>query len=484
MAQIPITADVAKAVGHFGERVENRSLLLDKFVFHKSWPVENDERGRPVKWDDASRWSFMRIADQSQQLLINEQKTLNQGARGRNISLENKKKKTAQAIIARQLANVRWDSKELEELRASHTRNFVLMLKKTMPENHITVIGQLEGRMAINLSDSLIQNAGIALDRLFGMPYIPGSAIKGVCRHAAINEIKSINDPAELKKVFQVFQQVFGTTESDFRQDKQLHKFVDILSGSDAKTLKGRVDFLAAHPITGAKITVDLTTAHYPDYYRTGILSDLSKESPRPIPFPVVDKGARFAFCLVTNRADSNSKVLLDAAQRWLEIALTKSGLGAKTSSGYGWFSIPVDGLAKIEEAEKQKRERVELERQRNAEQAKEAEEANRAKEAEELRIQQKRAEEERRKNMSPSEIADEEVQQWNDDAFHARLRNFIKTKGAPDEEIKKAMVRAMHNNKAHLWNAFKQKAVRGNDAKIADAIRTISRNMNMGKMP
>jgi CRISPR type III-B/RAMP module RAMP protein Cmr6 len=65
-------------------------------------------------------------------------------------------------------------------------------------------IAQLEGRLAINLADSLIQNAGICLDRLFGLPFIPGSAIKGICRHAALEELKTAsgNDQSSSFELF------------------------------------------------------------------------------------------------------------------------------------------------------------------------------------------------------------------------------------------------------------------------------------------
>ncbi len=49
MAQIPMTADVAAVIGTYGERIQNRSLLLDKFVFHKSWPVAYEESGKTVE---------------------------------------------------------------------------------------------------------------------------------------------------------------------------------------------------------------------------------------------------------------------------------------------------------------------------------------------------------------------------------------------------------------------------------------------------
>jgi len=63
MVRIPIASDVAELIGTAAEKSRNRSLLLDKYSFHKRWPLEIDDQGREVKWDSASRWSFLRIAD-------------------------------------------------------------------------------------------------------------------------------------------------------------------------------------------------------------------------------------------------------------------------------------------------------------------------------------------------------------------------------------------------------------------------------------
>jgi hypothetical protein len=120
MVTIPMTKDVADTIGAFAEKVENRSLLLDKFVFHKSWPVESDERDQPVKWDDASRWSFMRIANDSQFVLQADASKKEQEARGRNVDPLKADRLRAQAGIARRLANVKWDDSELADLRAPY----------------------------------------------------------------------------------------------------------------------------------------------------------------------------------------------------------------------------------------------------------------------------------------------------------------------------------------------------------------------------
>ena len=227
MARIPIASDVAELIGSAAEKVENRSLLLDKFAFHKRWPVETDQRGREVKWDEASRWSFMRIAEGASQLLSKDAAAKRYRAGGQNVEPDNRQRLLAEAQLADSLANVSWDSKDLSTLRARHTRRFLGLFREAFAERSAVTIAQLEGRLAINLADSLIQNAGISLDRLFGMPFIPGSAVKGVCRHAAFEELKSASAEGQ-QPLFDLFRAVFGTADNDFKNG-ELRRFQRLL---------------------------------------------------------------------------------------------------------------------------------------------------------------------------------------------------------------------------------------------------------------
>ena len=367
-AIIPMSGDLAEVIGPSAEKVENRSLLLDKFVFHKKWPVveETTRRGRDfVKWDEASRWSFMRIADGADKLLRKEAATKRAKAHGRDVEPENRVRYEAEAKIAESLANTKWNTLELSKLRAEHTQRFISLFRSAYGERAAVTIGQLEGRLAINLADSLVQNAGICLDRLFGLPYIPGSAIKGITRHTALEELAQ-SQGDERVKLFRLFTAVFGVTVNEFDPAKparragdkdkpagSLHSYLDLSQPFD---LKGAVSFLPAYPFNQeTKIVVDLTNVHYPDYYRSGNEFDQKDEKPRPNPFPAVEVGAQFAFCLVLNGIN-NDPALLAAAARWLESAITIRGIGAKTASGFGWFSLKPEVL-EIMEAQQRKAE-------------------------------------------------------------------------------------------------------------------------------
>lgn len=302
MSQIPITKDYADAVGQWCEKVENRSLLLDKFALPKNW-------GEAVKENSASSWSLMRIASNGPALLKQVAKKLEPGP---NVKEPKRSDMIHSGNIVRKLVNTA-KTDLLDELCAKHTARFLELLRTAYPENKLKILNaRLEGRLAINLADGIIQNAGIALDRIFGLPLIPGSAVKGAARHAAWCDVQ------EHPEKQQLFNRVFGT---------------------DDCANQGAVTFLQASPVNQVKIVVDITNVHTPDYYRSREKSDLAKEKPTPNTFPAVERGGEFAFPIVLNGLDPDEK-LLEAAETWLESALVQSGIGAKTAAGYGWFSI------------------------------------------------------------------------------------------------------------------------------------------------
>ncbi len=440
-ATIPMPGDVAELVGSAAERVENRSLLLDKFLFHKKWP-------EAIKWDEASRWSFMRIADGAAQLLARDAAEKRRRGSGQNVQPENRDRYLGEAKIAETLAGVHWDTRELSALRANHTRRFVGLFRNAYGDRCAIRAGQLEGRLAINLADSLIQNAGICLDRLFGLPFIPGSAVKGVSRHAALEELKNA-EAAEQVAIFDQFRAVFGTADNDFEKG-DLCPFRLLLKGR-SENLKGCVSFLPVYPINEARLVVDLTNVHYPDYYRTRRTEDLSKEKPRPNPFPAVEIGAQFAFCLVLNGMNDDRR-LLASATRWLELALTVRGLGAKTGAGYGWFSMQPQVLEAMEDEDRKERERAEaaaeIERKKRAEQ-----------EAEAKRLSE----------LAPEAAAAEKLLKLTDEQF----ANFAKELPQKDETDQRAFIDLLTTNKEKRdrWKTWKRK--KPEIAKVIDSVRS-----------
>ncbi len=173
----------------------------------------------------------------------------------------------------------------------------------------------LSWRMVIGLGGTHPQETSMTLHHIYGIPYIPGSAVKGVTRHWVI--LSKFNNDEVAAEGDEDFKNIFGT-----------------------QTQAGKVIFFDAYPVGNITLKMDIMNPHYPDYY-SGKKKD-SKEipppadwqNPNPIKFLTVEK-TMFNFYLASRDSE-----LLNKAAKWLKEALKKYGIGAKTSLGYGLFEI------------------------------------------------------------------------------------------------------------------------------------------------
>ncbi|GAB4403866.1 MAG: hypothetical protein OHK003_31780 [Anaerolineales bacterium] len=173
------------------------------------------------------------------------------------------------------------------------------------------------GRMAVNLGSEAVLETSIALHRTYGVPYIPGSALKGLAAHYVTTYYKD-----DLKKV---------GDDSAWNEEMRRYLFGDTTSA-------GYVTFYDALyvPNTGKGLAPDVITVHHPDYYQGKKPDYLNgKEAPpadwdSPVPIPFITATGRFLIAL------SGPEEWVQAAFKILQLALEREGIGAKTSSGYG----------------------------------------------------------------------------------------------------------------------------------------------------
>lgn len=176
---------------------------------------------------------------------------------------------------------------------------------------------QVIGRLAAGLGGETVIETGLTLHRTYGVPYIPGSSLKGAARAYAIANLDG--DWAEGGSAFRT---LFGG--------------LAIFPGKkpEEKARVGIAVFHDALPIPGSfKIGNDVMTVHHKLYYG----GDMSKppadwDSPTPIPFPSVN--GRFLIATYAPAAPEWA----EAAMGILKLALAERGVGGKTSSGYGRF--------------------------------------------------------------------------------------------------------------------------------------------------
>lgn len=194
----------------------------------------------------------------------------------------------------------------------------------------------VDWRLIVGIGSEHIQETNMTLHHVYGIPYIPGSAVKGVLRHWWL-------------------QEDFGNDENKALCDEGFLA----LFGSQKR--RGKVQFLDAYP-EKVRFATDIMNPHYPNYY-SGNAPPTDDQNPVPIPFLTVERTSfRFVFLAETPG-------LIDGLKLRFESALELKGIGAKTAVGYGYFCNFQDQTDDIigEFKRQQQAEQEKVERQREA---------------------------------------------------------------------------------------------------------------------
>ncbi len=237
----------------------------------------------------------------------------------------------------------------IEQLRDRQTQQLLQLSKLGI--KLYCVDATVDWRLIVGLGSDHVQETNMTLHHIYGIPYIPGSAVKGVLRHWWL-------------------QEDFKNKEDNALKDEN---FLALFGGPKQR---GEVQFLDAYPDSNIRFATDIMNPHYPDYYG-GSEPPKDSQNPVPINFLTVEQTTfRFAFL-------AEDQKLLDKLKMRFEVALELKGIGAKTAVGYGYFrdfkemdiierevekQREAERLLAEERAEKQRLEREEAEKQREAE--------------------------------------------------------------------------------------------------------------------
>ena len=196
---------------------------------------------------------------------------------------------------------------------------------------------------------------GFAFLNPYGLPYLPGSGVKGVLRQAA-RELTSGDwgDPQgwDAGTIHLLERRGHATIQLSI---------IDVLFGretpdGDGDHVRGALSFWDALPqIPGDTLAVDIMTPHQSHYYQKrqdrksgDSTSPHDSGAPNPISFLTLPPGTGFAFHVVCDQAhlerlapdlahDLRWQTLLTAA---FEHAFEWLGFGAKTAVGYGAMQV------------------------------------------------------------------------------------------------------------------------------------------------
>ena len=162
---------------------------------------------------------------------------------------------------------------------------------------------------------------GLAWHPTLGVPYLPGSSVKGLVR-------------------------AFCTTWAGWaKDDPRLGRWFGVGSGEAGADGAGALMFFEACPVEPPSLKVDIMTPHMGKWYEAG--DDIQNpwgaaegakvpgdwHDPTPIPFLAVEQ-ATFLFSVAPRPGCSEAEVT--EALDVLEEALAWTGAGAKTAAGYG----------------------------------------------------------------------------------------------------------------------------------------------------
>ena len=185
------------------------------------------------------------------------------------------------------------------------------------------------GRLVIGLGAEAVLENSITLQRTYGVPIIPGSALKGL---AASYAHRRLAEPGWRKP-----SKAEAKEENEGNRPVSQHT---LLFGTAHSA--GYVTFFDAWyvPGSGGPLHPDVLTVHHRDYYGERGKSQNSREGvppadwDDPIPAPFLSASGCYLVALV------GPEEWVDRAFSLLEWALDDEGIGAKTSSGYGRMDL------------------------------------------------------------------------------------------------------------------------------------------------
>ena len=197
-------------------------------------------------------------------------------------------------------------------------------------------------KLVIGLGNESVYETSLTLHHIYGIPYIPGSAIKGVVRSYIITEMfgKDTYGNIDLKNAEvralkdQGFCDIFGCPKQSYYKESR----------------QGKVLFFDALPTSKPTIRPDIMNPHYAPYYTDRAMKTPPADYHKliPVPFLAVENTA---FEIIIGMRDDPYQIAggafagrspLDVALECVEKACHEHGVGAKTAVGYG--SIAEEG--------------------------------------------------------------------------------------------------------------------------------------------
>ncbi len=188
--------------------------------------------------------------------------------------------------------------------------------------------GKVDGRLFIGSGGASVLETAITLSHTYGVPVIPGSAVKGLAR-------------------------AYADTQEQLTAAQK-----GVLFGKDSDTPQNaEAGYVLFHdawwiPETQAPLAAEVITVHHQDYYGAGGSVKNASDFDSPIPTQHIAARGSFLFALQCGDDD-----WAEYAMNLLKVALQHWGIGGKTAAGYGRF---VESPEELSEFRQQLRDELE----------------------------------------------------------------------------------------------------------------------------
>ncbi|MBB5149084.1 type III-B CRISPR module RAMP protein Cmr6 [Ureibacillus thermosphaericus] len=242
-------------------------------------------------------------------------------------------------------------------LKVTNLLNDVLFV--TQKQNEISVLRAFsEGKLLIGTGAIHVLESTLTIHQIYGVPYIPASSMKGLVRNWVVQAFFNGEDPFDQK------------TDKTLDEKQKIVKAIMIDIFGD-KEHRGKAQFYDVFPSTDYDIVPDVLTVHFPNYYQR---KSEATDNQTVIPFTglqVIEASYYdIRFTLRKYRKERmqssfSSEELMKILKDWVTKMLLESGVGAKTSTGYGQFYKVEEVTSEfLEQFEQKQRKMEEIRRQ------------------------------------------------------------------------------------------------------------------------
>ncbi|OCL26489.1 type III-B CRISPR module RAMP protein Cmr6 [Orenia metallireducens] len=300
----------------------SKQIREGKYIF-----VQKDEKGRCEIIENHLYKELRDIAPKQQDKVINKLLRINKFC---NINYLPKKLEVRE--IEKEIMKKQEEEMEVIKKEWTKTHDFLELEFKVLD------------KLVIGLGTTSVFETSILLHHIYGIPYIPGQAIKGVIRnYILLKEFSENQDEKEVdnkdeksddekkktleEKAFENdnFRYIFGASKKKDDNQKNPDKN------------QGNLIFFDAFPKDKYKIEKDVVTPHYGDYYGEENEAPTDDMQPNPINFLVV-KDATFKVYIGIKK--NTNKEIRTYIEKYFIEAFEYVGIGAKTSLGYGFMQV------------------------------------------------------------------------------------------------------------------------------------------------